>query len=987
MSVIKPIQLMMKAAPFSLGLAIILAVPLAIPAQNLSPSEIAAQEGIRRQEATIRLRQRLVQAQAAQRSGDLVAASKAYEDAYALAQSIGNVGIENETQQTIQGLTDVLLRRAQQAERERNFVQADSFANRAVIINPQSEAARAYRRLLDEKIRAQQGRVPSLAVQAMVPETRTNMIKNATLVQDGRLLYEMGRYDEAEQRLQQAINNDPNNQAAFYYASLVKEAKYAQESRKRGLAAKEAMLQVQEAWNPPVPSGLPVANPFARTNLIHTGPGRQKIRSKLERIVIDEIRFAGLPLSAVIQELDQQARLRDPEKEGINFIINPNVDKPSPVAAAGAIDPNTGLPLPAAPTQPDVDLNNVIIRLESPLRNIKLIHLLEAVANVADHPIKFSVEEYAVEFSQRLPQAEQLYARTFKVDPNTFIQGLESVQALYLIPTSSGTGGGGGGFGGGGGGGFGGGGGVGGGGGGSDAGIPRVIVAGGGFGGQGGGFGGGGGGFGGGGGLGGGGLGGGGLGGGGVGGGAYSGIGLTGVTTITPTQSIQDIVRQFFTAATGINFGGGLGQGGFGGAGGGGFGAGGGAFGAGAAGIPGVTGTAIRTLFFNDRTGILYVRATMEELDIIEGAIQTLNVAPPQVTLEVKFVEITQDDNKALGFDWILGNTLAFGGKVGAQGGDAPSFVGPPSQANPTGIFPGAGGPGTVPQSASDGLLTSGLRNNFPAVGTVTGILTDPQFRLVIRALEQRSGVDVMSAPRVTTLSGRQAQIAVTVNRQILANVNATASQTTAVTATTVGTGAQAANPVPLLQPTPISFPTGPTLDVIPYVSADGYTIQMTLIPSIIDFVGYGNPDIPDAARFEASIQAQAGQVRSPVPLPRFLVRQIATSATVWDGQTIVLGGLISDDVRRQRDKVPVLGDIPVLGRLFRSESSGTSKKNLVVFVTPTIIDPAGNRVHSEDNLPYNPNLLPTQAPSAVAPPNLPLEAPAPAVPGPQARR
>lgn len=986
MSVIKPIQLMMKAAPFSLGLAIILAVPFAIPAQNLSPTEVAEQEAIRRQEATIRLRQKLTQAQAAQRSGDLVLASKTYEEAYALVQSIGNVGIDAETQQVVQGLTEVLLKRAQQAEKEKNYAQADSFANRAVIINPKSAEAVAYRKSLNEKIQAQQGRIPSLAAQAIIPEVRTNMIKNATLVQDGRLLWEMGRYDDSEKVLEQAIKADPNNQSAFYYLSLVKEAKYAQESRKRGMAAKEALLQVQEAWNPPVPSGLPVANPFARTNLINTGPGRQKIQSKLERIVIDEIKFSGLPLSAVVQELYQQALLRDPDKQGVNFIINPNVDKPSPIAQQGAIDPNTGLPLQAAPTQPEVDLNNVIIRLESPLRNMKLLHILEAVANVADHPIKWSLEEYAVVFSQRLPQAEVLYSRTFKVDPNTFIQGLESVSAIYPIPTSSSTGGGGGGFGGGGGGGLGGGGGGGGQGGGDAAGIPRVFVAGGGFGGQGGGFGGGGGGFGGG---GGGGLGGGGLGGGlggqgGGGGGAYSGIGLTGVTTITTTQTIQDIVRQFFTAATGINFGGSLGQGGLGG-GGGAFTGGAGQFGAGAGagGIPGVPGSAIRTLFFNDRTGILYVRATMEELDIIEGAIHTLNTAPPQVTLEVKFVEITQDDNKALGFDWILGNTLAFGGKVGAQGGDAPSFVGPPSQANPTGIFPGAGGPATVPASASDGLLTSGLRNNLPAVGTITGILTDPQFRVVIRALEQRSGVDVMSAPRVTTLSGRQAQVQVTVHRQILASVNATASQTTATTATTV-TG-QAANPVALLQPQPISIPTGPTLDVIPYVSADGYTIQMTLIPSILDFVGYGNPDIPDASRFEATVQAQAGTIRSPVPLPRFLVRQITTSATVWDGQTIVLGGLISDDVRRQRDKVPVLGDIPLVGRLFRSESSGTSKKNLVVFVTPTIIDPAGNRVHSEDNLPYNPNLIPAQRPAAAAPPIRPVETPA--IPGPQARR
>ena len=59
------------------------------------------------------------------------------------------------------------------------------------------------------------------------------------------------------------------------------------------------------------------------------------------------------------------------------------------------------------------------------------------------------------------------------------------------------------------------------------------------------------------------------------------------------------------------------------------------------------------------------------------------------------------------------------------------------------------------------------------------------------------------------------------------------------------------------------------------------------------------------------------------------------------------------------KDKVPVLGDIPVLGRLFRSESSLTDKKNLVIFVTPTIIDPAGRRVHDPNNLPFDPNSVP----------------------------
>jgi general secretion pathway protein D len=95
--------------------------------------------------------------------------------------------------------------------------------------------------------------------------------------------------------------------------------------------------------------------------------------------------------------------------------------------------------------------------------------------------------------------------------------------------------------------------------------------------------------------------------------------------------------------------------------------------------------------------------------------------------------------------------------------------------------------------------------------------------------------------------------------------------------------------------------------------------------------------------------------------LPIFRLRQVVTSAIVWDGQTIVLGGLLGETSTKIKDKVPVLGDLPFIGRLFRSESSSTTKKNLVMFVTPTIIDPAGNRVNSDDELPFAQTSVPTQ--------------------------
>jgi general secretion pathway protein D len=188
-----------------------------------------------------------------------------------------------------------------------------------------------------------------------------------------------------------------------------------------------------------------------------------------------------------------------------------------------------------------------------------------------------------------------------------------------------------------------------------------------------------------------------------------------------------------------------------------------------------------KALFFNDRLGVLFVRATLQDLDTIEQAVQVLNMAPPQITIEAKFAEVSQEDAKALGFDWFLGNTLISDGRIGMQGGSAPSFAGVPSTANPIGLFPGLGN-AQLPRP-NDTLVSSGLRNvvggvanrgdtPIPEMATFTGILTDPQFRLVVRAIEQRKGVDLLAAPRVTTLSGRQTQVKVVTVRTIATDIN-----------------------------------------------------------------------------------------------------------------------------------------------------------------------------------------------------------------------
>jgi general secretion pathway protein D len=148
---------------------------------------------------------------------------------------------------------------------------------------------------------------------------------------------------------------------------------------------------------------------------------------------------------------------------------------------------------------------------------------------------------------------------------------------------------------------------------------------------------------------------------------------------------------------------------------------------------------------------------------------------------------------------------------------------------------------------------------------------------------------------------------------------------------------------------------TGPILDVVPYVLSDGFTVNLALIPSVTVFNGYDTPPVIP------SVTGNLNVVQLPVVLPDFTVRQVVTTVNVWDNQTVVIGGLISSTVETIKDKVPVIGDLPFAGRLFQSQSKTTEKNNLIIFVTATIVDPAGNRVHSDDEMPFAQNSIPPQ--------------------------
>ena len=137
----------------------------------------------------------------------------------------------------------------------------------------------------------------------------------------------------------------------------------------------------------------------------------------------------------------------------------------------------------------------------------------------------------------------------------------------------------------------------------------------------------------------------------------------------------------------------------------------------------------------------------------------------------------------------------------------------------------------------------------------------------------------------------------------------------------------------------------GPTLDITPRVLPDGYTINLSLVASLFEFLGFEDNRTNLVTVY---LNGKQKQVSPPRPIVR--IAQVTSQVNVWDGQTLVLGGLVSERTMTMKDSVPVLGDLPLVGRLFRNESRNTQKRKLLVFITPTIIDPAGNRLHSNSS-------------------------------------
>lgn len=383
-------------------------------------------------------------------------------------------------------------------------------------------------------------------------------------------------------------------------------------------------------------------------------------------------------------------------------------------------------------------------------------------------------------------------------------------------------------------------------------------------------------------------------------------------------------------------------------------------------------------------TSRLVVRNTLANLDMIEQIIEVIRgQGPRQVRIMTKFIEVSQENTDELGFDWVIspfglnGNSTFLGG--GTVGNGSPrtgaDFISPVAFTQVPGVPSGA--TQNVSNTSTAGLRSGDFattRNNIdailnnpnrtaqsgnvaPGILSLTGLFTDGQVQMIMRGLAQKKGTDVMTAPSVLARSGEKATIEVI--REFIYPTEYEPPELPNSVGTGGGLGGggglSGGSIFPVTPATPTAFETrntGVTLEIEPVIGENNYTIDLRFAPELVEFEGfinYGSP-IQSPASDALGNPIQITITENRIEMPVFSTRRVTTALTIYDGYTVAVGGLMREDVQNVQDKVPILGDLPLIGRLFQSKSENHIKSNLIIFVTAEIIDAAGARINQPNS-------------------------------------
>lgn len=379
-------------------------------------------------------------------------------------------------------------------------------------------------------------------------------------------------------------------------------------------------------------------------------------------------------------------------------------------------------------------------------------------------------------------------------------------------------------------------------------------------------------------------------------------------------------------------------------------------------------------------TSTLIVSNTPQNLDLVDQLVEDiLGGSPKMIRIVTKFVEIAQENSDELSFDWIvtpfgLGGVVseelfAGGGTMGnGQVRTGADFISPvaftnipgiPAASNQavTNIVTGSNRSGdtAVTRNSIDSVLNNPNRSaqvNRPAPGilSLTGLFNSGQLQMIMRGLAQKKGTDIMTAPSVTARPGQKATIEII--REFIYPTEYEPPELPNQVGGGFGGqqdfgGGGGGGGFPVTPATPTAFETrntGVTLEIEPNLGPNEYVIDLRFAPEIVEFEGfinYGSPiTSPATDAFGNPVTVTITENR--IEMPVFSSRRVSTGITIYDGHTVAVGGLMREDVQDVEDGVPILSDIPLIGRLFKSDAQSHIKSNLIIFVTAKIIDASG---------------------------------------------
>ena len=296
------------------------------------------------------------------------------------------------------------------------------------------------------------------------------------------------------------------------------------------------------------------------------------------------------------------------------------------------------------------------------------------------------------------------------------------------------------------------------------------------------------------------------------------------------------------------------------------------------------------------RSDRLVVTDIPSYLDKIRAVISRLDVKPRQVLIQSRIIEVNKDFLKDIGFDWGTGSTGAESSTVTSVNAGDDRRIGVQtlgSQVTPSSFGPKATGiTGTFPYNTGLSFLFQKLN------GT--------QFEVIFHALEENVDANLLSAPHIVTLDGREATILVGTKYPIL-RADTTGTETTTVTAT-----------LDYYQD------IGIQLNVVPKIVSDD-SINMVVHPAVTDFT--------------ETLKARGSSNQIIAEYPIIQTREAETNVYINNGETIVIGGLFKDVEKKSKESVPVLGNIPILGHLFKRDTRDRGKIDLLIFITAHIIE------------------------------------------------